>query len=522
VNPRIPRRRGLALAAAGVVLAGSPLFIAASAAASGAATSTGSGEPKYAATQFNPVVELRNFSSTLERANVTDSLHYELLLRTIGLQNTAASVAIQLHDPARVYPDLCGNGMDGCAGDVRLYNWQTKHYGIVRPFLFTARDGATISGHVWATRNGPAQRPGVVITDGSVQADEQMYWYAAQALAKDGYVVMTFDPQGQGQSDELGEGTDSLEGFPAQTDGRPFYDGTEDAIDFFLSTPQRPYRPVASCNSGTSHAVKQTQRVKAGFDAAYNPFWSILNRHQLGIAGHSYGAEGVSYIAQWDKRVKAVVAWDNLGPPTVHGSEKGCVDAADRRDAKIRVPGLGMSADYGLPPTPNLSLPNPVAKSKESLAYSKHHVDSGEIIIRGGSHLDFSYIPNDAFGASLRGPDIVAWYTAAWFDYYVKGEKSGYRRLVTTRWQHDRVEKAIDPFHDGNALSFYYRSRLDIHRPNGTRFDCESLRRGCRGMTGHDGVHGSYSYLKVDTSRDKKATHPVPHGSGLYLPAAGG
>ena len=67
---------------------------------------------------------------------------------------------------------------------MRLYNWTANHYGIVRHVLFTARDGAVLSGHVWATVAGAAERPGVVITNGSVQADEQMYWYAAQALAK--------------------------------------------------------------------------------------------------------------------------------------------------------------------------------------------------------------------------------------------------------------------------------------------------------------------------------------------------
>src|SRR6266513_5741979 len=109
-------------------------------------------------------------------------------------------------------------------------------------------------------------RPGIVITNGSVQADEQLYWYAAQTLAKDGYVVLTFDPQGQGQSDTQGESPDQQEGTPAQSDGRPFFDGTEDAIDFFLSGPTHPYEPVPSCNSGTSHAPKQARRVKAGLD----------------------------------------------------------------------------------------------------------------------------------------------------------------------------------------------------------------------------------------------------------------
>ena len=491
-----------------------------------AATAKGSGEPKYRARSFNAAVEAKDFADVSERQAIYDTPSYQAKLRLIGTQNGLAATEEEAHDPQREFSsDLCWNEYDGCAGDIRLYDWQTKDYGIVRPVLFTARDGAQISGHVWATRNGPARRPGIVITNGSVQADEQMYWYAAQALAKDGYVVLTFDPQGQGQSDTRGQGVDSNEGFPAQSDGRPFYDGTEDAIDFFLSTPQHPYKPVPSCNSGTSHAAYQEQRVRAGFDAAYNPFWHILNRKELGLAGHSYGAAGVSYIGQWDKRVKAIVAWDNLAAPNPAvgpfgsgtAAEKGCVDKADRTVPKLHTPALGMSADYFLPPTPNTSLPKYDAKDTESLIYSRHHVDTGEIVIRGGSHLDFSFIPNNGFGASLRGPDLISWYTDAWFDYYLKHQKSAYKRLVTTRWQHDTAEAKVDSYHDGNAFSYYYRSRLDIRKPNGKRFNCEDLRKGCRGMTRHDGYHGRWSYVKVDTSRQGRATHKhVPSGTGIY------
>src|SRR5213078_1531581 len=172
---------------------------------------------------------------------------YRQLLAQISTQNEAASVAMQAADPERNFQGhLCARGDDGCAGDVRLYDWQANGYGIVQPVLFTARNGATLSGHVWATKAGPAKRPGIVITNGSVQADEQLYWYAAQTLAKDGYVVLTFDPQGQGQSDTQGESPDQQEGTPAQTDGRPFFDGTEDAIDFFLSNPKNPYEPLPS------------------------------------------------------------------------------------------------------------------------------------------------------------------------------------------------------------------------------------------------------------------------------------
>jgi len=478
------------------------------------------------ASAFDPVYEATNYSKTLERARIYMTPEYQLRLRQQSLENQNEANMALLRDPERNFINLCGSGFDGCAGDVRLYDWGPKGYGIVRPVLFTARDGATISGHVWATRSGPARRPGVVITNGSVQADEQMYWYAAQTLAKDGYVVMTFDPQGQGQSDIFGEGDDRFEGVPAQTDGRPFFDGTEDAIDFFFSTAKHPYEPVPSCSTGTSHAPKQNRRVAAGLDAAYNPLGGMVNPSRLGLVGHSYGAAGVSYIAQWDPRVDAVVAWDNLSDTDPNGGANGfppgeqpCpADPSQRQVVPITKPALGMSADYFLPPTPNTAQPDPEAKTAQSVKYSDAGVDSGELIIRGGSHLDFSFVPNPALGASLRGPDMIDWYTSAWFDKYVKGDLSADKRLLSDRWFSDAQEAAVDPEGDGNMFSRYYRSRLDITMADGTRFDCEDIRPDamrpsapstypastCPGFVprAQDGWPGDYDYVKIDASPD--------------------
>jgi dienelactone hydrolase len=489
----------------------------------------------YAAspTSFEPLVEAQNFSITEQRQAIYDTPEYQAQLAAESASSLTEALAAQAADPGRFFTNnLCWNRGNGCAGDIRLNKWVANGYGISQPVLFTARDGATLSGRVWATVAGAAKRPGVVITDGSVQADEQMYWYAAQTLAKDGYVVLTFDPQGQGQSDTFGQAPDEQEGVPAQSDGRPFYDGTEDALNFFLSTAKHPYAPVASCETGTSHAAKQNERVAQGLDAAYNPYWKLLKPSQIGLAGHSYGAAGVSYIAQWDPRVKAVVAWDNLGGPGPEAGsipsqgggvtpsrslgEKGCPsDPASRATVPITKPALGMSADYGLPPLPNTSLPDPLAKSAQSLAYSQAGVDSGEIIIRGGSHLDFSFIPNQAFGASLRGPDVAAWYTSAWFDKYVKHQGSADKRLLSDRWREDPAEAAVDPNHDGNAFSFYYRSRLDIHLRGGQAWDCEDLREACAGMTAtkRDSYKGEYSYLAIDTGPDASS------GPGAGLPS---
>ena len=177
-------------------------------------------------------------------------------------------------------------------------------------------------------------------------------------------------------------------------------------------------------------------------------------------------------------------------------------DPASHEATTITKPALGMSADYGLTPQPNTSDPDPLAKSQSSLAYSEAGVDTGELIIRGGTHYEFSFIPNVAFGGTLRGADMTAWYTTAWFDKYVKGDASADRRLLTNRWRSDSLEAAIDPNHDGNMFSFYYPSRLDIGLARGGRFGCEDLRGSCPGIVTDDGRSGGYSYLEVATSPD--------------------
>jgi dienelactone hydrolase len=466
------------------------------------------------AAAFDPVVEAQNFNKGNERAAIYNTPEYRLLLQQVSIQNTQAAAAMQAADPERNFAaHLCTTYGDGCAGDVRLYDWEPKGYGIVKKVLFTARSGATLSGRVWRTKAGPAKRPGIVITNGSVQAPETVYWFVAQTLAKAGYVVLTWDPQGQGQSDERGETPDEDEGSPAQTDGRPFFDGTEDAIEFFLSNPSHPYEPRKSCESGTSHAAKQNRRVKEGRNAAFNPYWQTIDTKRIGIVGHSFGAAGVSYVGQKDPRVKAIVAWDNLGAPSTTGGGRASVkpcpaDPDSHAPAPVKKPALGMSADYFIPPTPNTGDPDPLAKSTQSLAYSKAGVDTGELIIRGGTHYDFDWIPNDGFPATLRGADMIAWYTNAWFDKYVKGDKTADRRLLTNRWRTDAEEGAVDPHGDANMFSFYYRSRLNIALAAGGRFVCEDIRPGCTGLSANDGQPAGYSYLKIATSADNPTACP--------------
>ena len=468
---------------------------------------------------FEPVVEALNYSKIHERQTyiaaqpafqarmieqvLADHLEYPLLVAA---------------DPERDFTEnICSHRTWECAGDVRFYDWGAGSPGLVEPVLFTARNGATLSGTVWRSLSGPARRPGIVITTGGL-APETLYWGFAATLARHGYIVLTYEVMQQGRSDTYGEEPDRNEGrsgsFQAFASGQPFYDGTEDALDFLLSTPESPYEPRPSCgnaNGGvaTDHSPKQQRRIAEGRNAAFNPSWHFVDPERIGVAGHSQGAGAVSFIGQKDPRVRAIVAWDRLRVP-VNPPAQCPARPESRTDADIVKPALGLTADYGQPPTPNSSDLDPESRNGPFFAYQAAGVDAMQINIRGGTHYEFSFMAGYAttypFGtASLRGYDLVGWYTTAWFDRYVKCTTDVCRqeaesRLLTDRWRNDPIGGAVDPTRDRNVFSFYLRSHYGLTRADGSSAVCDDMRRGCATM-GPDGLPPSYDL--VDDAYEK-------------------
>lgn len=480
-----------------------------------------------AAVLVNPVGEGQNLQVSQQRQAQFAPLLGQVLQAGAQYQLQRARV-----DSGRSpNPNTCTTAVL-CPIDPRLNDWSMLG-GIVKPVLYTARSGATLSGHVWATEAGPDKRPGVVIINGSIVGFEQIYWYAAQALARAGFVVITFDTQGEGMSDQFGQAPDQREGAFAGTpalslprqlggSGIPFYDGGEDTLDFFLATPAHPYRPMPSRTSGTSHDAKQQQRVAAGLDAAYNPLWHMVDQTELGVAGHSYGAEAASWLAQKDPRLKAGVAWDTLCTPVspspdeavaaltspvnsggAYGLPTPCFGAPPGPAPTITKPVLGLTSDYALFPDPYLTAPDPEAKNQASLAYTAAGVPTGEIAIRGGTHYEFNDTATGAIPASKRGIDLTTWYTTAWFAKYLQHDPRADAQLTTSRWRSDSAAEAVDPTGDGNIYSYHYRSRLDIQLTNGAHFACDNLRVGCSRQTNASRDCGAdhYSFVAIDRRR---------------------
>ena len=380
-----------------------------------------------------------------------------------------------------------------------LARWTAAGRGRVKPVSFAASDGAQLNGYLFEPPSSSAgPYPGVVITTGSIQGYQQLYFWAAEGLAEAGYMVLTYDVQGQGSSDTLPasctpdpsqiQSGSVCPGVPFQQSYN-FFQGTADALNFFLSTPASPY-PNAGYTAGQGPAASTGESLDG-----YNPEWADLDQSEVGIAGHSLGASAVSQVGQCDARVKAIVAWDNLAPATA---------CSGTGPATVHTPALGFNSEYFFNTEPMSSPPDPHAKDQAFRQLQAAGVDTMQVALRESTHLEYAYVPY-ILPASSLGERVAFYYTLAWFDYYLRHDPTGYQRLVAASFDRSADVHAIgagafsptaaaanptDPA-AGNApyliaglpvadrMSFYYESEYSLTAPDGTRAYCSDIRAGC-------------------------------------------
>jgi dienelactone hydrolase len=424
------------------------------------------------------------------------AFHQQWAAQTPG--TFAESLSDQLTHPDRPIVSLGQLVPGGRTADPFRVDWAQRGRGTATPIEYHNRYGARITGTMWApslphtdpltgrTSNGPF--PTVLITTGSIQGFEEMYLWAAQGLAEAGYVVMTYDVQGQGQSEVFGHhpdgslwcdgapGSEACPGVPFQQEAN-FVEGTEDALLFLLS------------------------------DA--NPLRGLVDEDRLGLAGHSLGATAVTRVGNRPQPVPdaafvangfepfpidvdAVVAWDNANLGA---------------DQQPRVPTMGQSADYFFAPEPSpTEAPDPEADTATYRRFVGAGVDAMQVALASSTHLEWTYIPY-ILPASSEGERVAMHYTLAWMDRYVKGSTDGLRgparratravvadataRLTATTFDGSADASAIgagtwDPATGTNVphtisgdtvaghLSIYHRSAyaFDGHR-------CDDMRTGC-------------------------------------------
>lgn len=467
-------RRGV-LRSAGAAAAG---IVTTAGTASAANTANGCDDPEYPSAAWF-AREQRNYAKTGEAPREqVESPAFQQRWQTQSADNTTDFRRRTVTEPGwNSEGNLCKEYAEQCTGDPFLYPERTTYDGhsvydqIDRKRvafhdsgLGSDEGGARLSAHIWAPADSEPgdDLPGVVITNGSVQASETLYWWFATTLVDNGYVVLSYDPRGQGRSDtRTPDGTDGSNANPTV-----FVTNQVDAIDFFRSTPDEPY----------PHNTEAPDEVPAPV-AGHNPFHARLDRSRLGIAGHSLGATGVSVAqgisdADWpgviddDNPVDVALAWDNLAAA---GTELAGYAV------QPRVPAMGQSGDYFLTPTPKTEPPDADAQVSALEDWRDADIDTYQLNVRGGTHYEWSLIPSFPTTSWTFGNDLADHYSLAWLDRYLKrpGEE-GYRNADDRLLQDDRWR---------DRLSFYYRSARDFTTRHRQVRDCEDIKTGCDGPT---------------------------------------
>jgi dienelactone hydrolase len=320
--------------------------------------------------------------------------------------------------------------------------------GRYQPIAFTTKSGQRLAGALFrppATVAPPY--PGVVIVHGGA-ANQEMYLWGSEGLAEAGYMVMTF---------QIPE--------PDNAESSFHYPDSKDALDWFESTP--------------------ANKTAAGES---NPLWAELDHAHVGLAGHSAGGVAVSRLGQEDPRVSAIVSWDRAQssamPPGLEMRTPALFLVADFNCQKVPV---CVPQPYPSPPDPK----GPGNKDEDFRRVRAAGVDTMKVALRAATHLDFTQFGTGT--GSRYGAAVAFYYTLAWFDRYLKGDRAADGRLTATDFDrsgdvHNISGGTFDPATQSNVpaylnrlpvrdrLSFHFRSAYFLE---GGRFRCEDVRAGC-------------------------------------------
>jgi dienelactone hydrolase len=200
-------------------------------------------------------------------------------------------------------------------------------------------------------------------------ADIDSVAWAAQLLARDGYMVVITKPQSGGSA-------------------ASYNTAAKSGIDYLLSPA--------------------------------NPFLAEADTSRVGACGWSLGARALARTQEEDTRVDCIVAWDNLAI-SENGDEGSPSGGGTGTPVRVpRVPALGQASE----------MPGVDAQSKLTAweHWRAHYVPCAEIVFATGTttaaHLKWGT------AGSTSDHDLFHHYTRAWFDRWLKNDRMGVERLL--------------------------------------------------------------------------------------------
>lgn len=358
-----------------------------------------------------------------------------------------------------------------CSGDPyrRLEAWDGAR-GQVRQISYANRYGATIRADLWApttpftdpvtgtVSSGPF--PAVIIV--SAYGFERFRYRAfAQGLAESGYIVLTFDPQGQGDSDAAPNPA-STYCDPNGAWRQPQEMGIQETGECAGQDPQPegttqdlPYLPPILLFQDASgvqplYRAFRPRFVFGALDAAAwllsasNPLRTLVDDTRLGVAGHSIGAYAAAMVANGDpsRRFRAGTSWDSFAY-----LDNGVGPAVPTMFQQSEQENL-IGPRYAPPPDPEAL--HPARLSYRSFLTSC--VATKFLVLRSSTHREWSYFaPGLVTEASRKGERVAHYQSLAWFDRYLKGATTTYARGDESAQAQDALDRLNAAAFDDSA-----------------------------------------------------------------------